>query len=133
MRSSNSSFGEKISTWKVIHTNLEPKMAEMPHLVELREQLQGVITRAEALDSLAEVNRQRRAEIARDRRKLVREGDEVRSRAAAHLKGSFGFTSEQLIEFGITPVKPVNRRRKKKAEAPTVEGANATPAKPSTT
>lgn len=123
MRSNKNSFGEKISTWKIIHTNLEPQLAEMPHLVEMRTQLQGVIARAESLDSEAEVNRRRRAELARDRRKLVREGDELRSRAAAHLKGTFGFGNEQLIEFGVSPVKP--NRRKKKAEDPAKAGAPA--------
>jgi len=122
MRTNKHSFGEKISNWKVIHTNLEPKLAEMPHLTEMRQQLQGVIARAEALDSEAEINRQRRAEIARDRRALVREGDQIRSRAAAHLKGSFGFTSELLIEFGVNPVKPGRRRKKvaPPADAPAV-------------
>lgn len=116
MRSNKHSFGEKISNWKVIHTNLEPKLAEMPHLTDMRQQLQGIIARAEALDSEAEVNRQRRAELARDRRALVREGDQIRSRAAAHLKGTFGFDSAQLIEFGVNPVK--TGRRRKKAETP---------------
>jgi len=123
VRSKKSSFGEKISNWKVIHTNLEPKMAEMPHLTELRQQLEGIIQRAEALDSQAEITRQRRAEIARDRRKLVREGDEIRARAGAHLKGTFGFGSEQLIEFGLNPVKPT-RRRKKAEGTPAPAGAS---------
>jgi hypothetical protein len=41
---------------------------------------------------------------------------------AAHLKGAFGYTSEQLVQFGLNPLKTIGRKRperkKKTAETP---------------
>jgi hypothetical protein len=127
MRTDKQSFGEKISNWKVIQTNLQPHLPEMPHLQPIEADLVTLISKAEALDSLVELARQRRSELARDRRDLARQGDNLRARAAAHLKGSFGFTSEQLIQFGLSPIKSAGRKRKKKADKPTDPATQAAP------
>ena len=119
MRTKKSSFGEKVSSWKVIHTNLQPHLADMQHMQPIETELQTLITEAEALDSEFEVTRQRRSELAKRRREIVKQADNLRSRAAAHLRGSFGFTSEQLIQFGITPLKLGSERRKKADKAET--------------
>ena len=118
MRTHKSSFGEKISNWKVIHTNLQPHLADMPHLNPIETDLQALITQAEALDSDFELARQQKTVLANRRRQIVLAADKLRGRAAAHLKGIFGFTSDQLIQFGISPLKAVNRRKKAKKADP---------------
>jgi len=119
MRTNKSSFGEKISNWKVIHTNLQPHLGDMQHLQPIGTELQTLITEAEALDSEFEVARQQKTALARRRKQIVLQADRLRARASAHLRGSFGFTSEQLIQFGISPLKVGSERRKKADKAKT--------------
>jgi hypothetical protein len=57
-------------------------------------------------------------ELVRRRQELELKGETLRLRAAAMLRGTFGFTSEELIPFGLRP-RPRNtgpRKRKTKAE-----------------
>jgi hypothetical protein len=119
MRTNKSSFGEKISNWKVIHTNLQPHLGEMQHLQPIGTELQTLIAQAEALDSEFELARQQKTVLATRRKQIVQQADKLRGRAAAHLRGSFGYTSEQLIGFGISPLKIVKRRSKKADPAKT--------------
>jgi len=45
----------------------------------------------------------------------------VRRRVEAHLRGTFGYTAEQLIKFGVKPRPRVIRRKKSPETPPTVE------------
>ncbi|HEX9945505.1 MAG TPA: hypothetical protein VGG03_26120 [Thermoanaerobaculia bacterium] len=115
-------FGDKISNWKVTGTNMAPHLQEMPHLQAIHTELQAVIAEAEAHDAEQETARGRLRELTAKRREIERRGERLRARVAAHLKGTFGYTSEQLIQFGLNPLKTVGRKRperkKKSAEAP---------------
>lgn len=115
-------FGDKVGNWKVVNTNLEPHLQEMPHLQPLHTEMDGLITEAEAHDAEQEAARGRLRQLAAKRRDIERRGQALRSRMAAHLKGTFGYTSEQLIQFGLNPLKTTGRKRperkKKTAEAP---------------
>jgi hypothetical protein len=120
MRTNKSSFGEKISRWKVIQTNLQPHLTDMPHLSPIQGELQTLIAQAEALDSEFELARQQKTVLASRRKEIVQLADRFRGRAAAHLKGSFGFSSDELIQFGIPPLKVKPRRSKAKKAEPVV-------------
>jgi hypothetical protein len=121
MRNQNT-FGDKIGNWKVVHTNLTPHIQEMPHLQPLHTSMQELITEAEAHDAEQEMARGRLRELSARKRDIERRGQAFRSRMAAHLKGTFGYTSEQLIQFGLNPLKTIGRKRperkKKAAETP---------------
>ena len=121
MRNKNT-FGDKLSNWKVTGTNLAPHLQEMPHLQPIHADLQALIAEAEAHDAEQEIARARFRELSAKRRDIERRGQRLRARLAAHLKGTFGDTSEQLIQFGLNPLKTVGRKRperkKKSAEAP---------------
>jgi len=60
----------------------------------------------------------REAEPAQDsihqRQELEKKGEVLRRRAESHLKGSFGFTSDDLVQFGISPRKTGPRGPNKK-------------------
>jgi stalled ribosome alternative rescue factor ArfA len=111
------SFGEKLSSWELIDTNLEPHLAEMPHIEPIVTELKGVITEAKSIESEQELVRGRLRDLVRRRQEVEKKGESLRRRAASHLKGTFGFTSEQLIQFGIAP-RP--RRTVRKNRKPTV-------------
>ena len=130
-----STFGDKLANWKLIATNVEPRLAEMPHLQPLHASLQQAIEEAEAMEAEQETIRGRLRALSKLRHDLSRRGEELRSRVAAHLKGTLGFTSNELIQYGLLPIKtegrarPV-RKKKEPAEAPTaspVETPQPTP------
>lgn len=114
------SFGEKLSSWELIDTNLEPHLAEMPHIEPIVTELKGVITEAKSIESEQELVRGRLRDLVRRRQEVEKKGENLRRRAAAHLKGTFGFTSEQLIQFGIAPRprRVVRKNRKPQTVAP---------------
>ncbi|HEX6898094.1 MAG TPA: hypothetical protein VF789_00200 [Thermoanaerobaculia bacterium] len=110
MRNQNT-FGDKVANWKVISNNLTAHLEEMPHLRPIHAELLALIAEAEAHDAEQEIARGRLRELTAKRRNLAQRGQTLRSRAGAHLKGTFGYTSEQLIQFGLSPLKTTGRKR----------------------
>ena len=119
-----STFGDKLANWKLIATNVEPRLAEMTHLQPLHAALLALVAEAEAMEAEQETIRGRLRTLSKLRADISRRGEGLRSRVAAHLRGSLGFTSNELIQFGLLPLKtegrarPV-RKKKEPAEAPT--------------
>ena len=110
MRSANS-FASKVTSWEILATNLQPHLQGMPHLQGFYEQLLVLSLLARGLDSQQESARAQARELTRRRQEAEREGENLRARIAAHLRATFGFTSEQLVQFGINPRPRATRRR----------------------
>jgi hypothetical protein len=110
-------FGKTVTNWQLLHDNLEPHLAEMPHLQGFSNEIEQVITEARGLDAEQEIARGKLRELTRRRREVEKRGENVRRRVASHLKGTFGFTSEQLIQFGIAP-RPTKTRPRKTTPTP---------------
>jgi hypothetical protein len=129
MRSANI-FSEKITNWDLLNTNVKPYLEEMPHLREIQAELETVISDGRSLDSEQEVARSQLRELTRRRQDLEKRGEALRRRVAAHLRGTFGFTSEQLIKFGVNPrpTRPRPRKSRKSQDKPE-ETASSPPAK----
>jgi hypothetical protein len=123
-------FGRKVTNWELSSTSLKPRLSEMPHLQPLIEELDGVIVEAKEIDGEQEKARGQLRELTRRRRDSERRGQEVRRRINAILRGSFGFTNEQLIQFGIEPEPPKIPRgpRKRRKEEEKKEQAEVKPA-----
>ena len=117
-------FAKTVTNWLLLHGNLQPHLAEMPHLQPFSTELNEVITEARSLDAEQEIARGKLKELIRRRREVEKRGESVRRRVASHLKGTFGFTSEQLIQFGVTP-RPTKTRPRKTAQPPAPEGSQA--------
>lgn len=119
MRSANV-FSEKITNWDLLNTNLKPHLEEMPHLRTIQAELETVIADGRVLDSEQEVARGQLRELTRRRQEVEKRGESLRRRVAAHLRGTFGFTSEQLIKFGVNPrpARPRLRKARKTQEKP---------------
>jgi hypothetical protein len=110
MRSANS-FAAKVTSWELLATNLQPHLDVMPHLQAFYEQILALTILARQLDGQQESARAQARELTRQRQDVEREGENLRSRIGAHLRATFGFTSEQLVQFGINPRPRVGRRR----------------------
>lgn len=106
----------RVRGWDLLNESLKPLLAEMPHIQPLQVELQGVLEGVRSLDNEQEDARSRLRDIVRRRQEAERQGEVVRRRVEAHLRGTFGYTSEELIKFGIKPRPRVIRR--KAAEKP---------------
>lgn len=106
----------RVRSWDLLNENLQPFLGEMPHLQHLLAELQAMLEEVRTLDNEQEEARARLRDFVRRRQEAERQGEIVRRRVEAHLRGSFGYTSEDLIKFGIKPRPRVIRR--KTVEAP---------------
>lgn len=105
-------FGSRVSRWDVTLTNAKEEQEmdlstvkdDLTSLEDFHGEARGLLSHGENLRS------QLRANTAR-LREVTKQGDAVRRRVGAVLKGKLGFTSEKLIKFGFKPA-VVNRRRK---------------------
>lgn len=118
MRSADG-FSILINDLQLMQNNLEPRLEKYPYLRPLQEDITQVVAEGREIEAEQETARKMLRELVRRRQDLEKRGADLRLRTAAMLRGTFGFTSEELIPFGIRP-RPRNtgpRKRRKKAEA----------------
>jgi hypothetical protein len=111
-------LAKKVREWELINANMTPRLAEMPHLQEIVTAIEALVAEAKGLDNEQEVVRGRLQDIIHRRQDVEKRGETLRRRAAAHLKGSFGFSSDELVKFGVRPRPTGPRKRKAPAENP---------------
>ena len=114
--------------WDLLASNIAEHLPEMPQVLPLHTELQGVVGDLRTLDNEQEGVRARLRDIIQRRREVERRGEAVRRRIEAHLRGTFGFTNEQLIKFGIKPRPRVIRRKKVQEPAAPQTGTPTTAA-----
>lgn len=103
--------------WSLLNDNVEQHLPEMPQVQPLHTELQGLANEIRSLDNEQEETRAKLRDIVQRRREVERRGEVVRRRIEAHLRGTFGFTNEQLIKFGVKPRPRVIRKKKAKEAA----------------
>ncbi len=101
----------RVRSWDLLNESLQPLLTEMPHIQPLLVELQSLLEGVRSLDNEQEAARSRFRDLVHRRRDAERQGEIVRRRVEAHLRGSFGYTSEDLIKFGIKPRPRVIRRK----------------------
>jgi hypothetical protein len=106
-------FAKRSNRWELLSTNLKPHLAEMPFLQELITALDALSAQAKSLDTVQEVARAAFQDAVHKRQELEKQGEVLRRRAESHLKGSLGFTSDDLVKFGIQPRKTGSRGPRK--------------------
>jgi hypothetical protein len=111
----------KIRSWDLLNENLKPHLAEMPHVQGLMTELQGLLETVRTIDAEQEDARSKLRDLVRRRREAERQGEVVRRRVEAHLRGTFGYTNEELIKFGVKPRPRVIRRKAGKEPLPPPE------------
>jgi len=92
-----------MNSLQLMGNNLEPKLATMEFLRPIHEEITGVVVEGRQLEADQENARKVLTELVRRRQELELKGETLRLRAAAMLRGAFGFTSEELIPFGLRP------------------------------
>ncbi len=105
-----------IADWELLHTALQPQLAEMPYLQDKAAELEGIITEAKGLDTRQQDLRGNLQETVRLRQELEKRGTGAHLRLAAILRGNLGFDNQTLLGFGLKPRRP--RRKKTLAVAP---------------
>jgi hypothetical protein len=118
-------LGRTVVNWQLLNDNIKPHLAEMPQVQPIAVELEALIAEIRAIDNEQEVARMRFRELTRRRHDAEKKGEALRRRVAAHLRGTFGFTSEQLIQFGINPRPTRTRRSRKPVEPPAPPPAEA--------
>jgi len=96
---------KRTSRWEVMSANVKPYLAEMPFLQEITGELDAVIVEAQVLNAEQERARARLQEAIRRRQQVEERGESLRRRMASYLQGVFGYTSEELVKFGVQPRK----------------------------
>jgi len=104
-------FAKRTSRWEVMSANVAPHLQEMPFLREIVSELDSVIAEAKSLDVEQEEARSRLADVIHRRQQLELKGESLWRRVASHLRGIFGFASQELAKFGVEPHKSGPRGR----------------------
>jgi hypothetical protein len=112
-------FSNRITSWDLTSTSVKPHLADMPQVQPLQTELETLIPDARSLDSRMELARSQARDLTQQRQAIEKRGEDLRRRIASHLRGTFGFTSEQLIQFGVNPRPRVIRRKKPAATTTT--------------
>ena len=110
MQNANS-LSIRIRSWELLDDSLQPHLEEMAFLQPLQTEIKEVISQAKVLHNEQENLKSRLRDTFQRRRQLERQGEILRRRVEAHLRGSFGHTSEKLIGFGVKPRPRVIRRK----------------------
>ena len=105
-------FSNRITSWDLTSASVKPHLADMPQVQPLLAELDALIPNARSLDTSMELARSQARDLTKQRHDIEAQGENLRRRIASHLRGTFGFTSEQLGQFGINPRPRVIRRKK---------------------
>jgi hypothetical protein len=125
MAAKGNSFAERFARWQVMADNLR-EVEGFAHVTADHQLLQERLAEARVLEGRVEDLRSQFRAVTARMRKLATEGDTIRGRIGANLQGRYGFTSEALIRYGVTPRRPPRRRSKK--ETPVTQPPAAAPA-----
>lgn len=125
MARSANRFSVRMTDLQLMSNNLEPKLEEMEFLRPLHAEISALVVEGRQLEADQENARKVLTELVRRRQELEKKGETLRLRAAAMLRGAFGFTSEELIPFGIRPRARNTAPRKRKAKAEQKAGTDS--------
>jgi hypothetical protein len=97
------SFPELLVELDTLSTNLNGRMAEVPHLAVMQSDLEAWVAEARGLESQKEIFEARLRETNEKRRVAERRGIDLRGQLNAALRGHFGPKSQTMREFGFVP------------------------------
>lgn len=120
MAAKGQSYADKSNRWEVLVTNAKPEVGSMPHIAEDLTALEGRLDEVRTLGSRQDDLRSQARELGSRIREALKEGEKIRGRLGANLRGKFGFESEALVKYGFKPRPNVIRRRAKAKPAPEV-------------
>jgi hypothetical protein len=110
------SAADRITRWELLINNLRPEVPQMPHLADEFKALEEILPDARILATQQEDLRSQARDIGDRLKKMLRDGDHLRTRMGSVLKGKLGFSAAALAKYGFNPA-PLVRRRKVKPPA----------------
>ena len=110
-------LGRRMAKWRLLIGNLETHLPALPHAQPLIGELEAVLAEIQEMDKEQEIARSRLLELIHRRQEAERRGDKLWRRVGALLKGNFGFSSQELIQFGFKP-RPVQTGPRKRTPRP---------------
>jgi hypothetical protein len=110
MAAKGQSYAEKHSRWQVLITNAKPGVPDMPYIETDVTALEQKLGDVRALESKQEDLRSQVRDLVKQIQTATREGEKIRNRLGATLKGKYGFQSDTLVKYGFKP-RPQNIRR----------------------
>ncbi len=124
MAAKGQSYAEKHSRWQVLITNAKPGVQDMPYIETDVTALEQKLGDVRALESKQEDLRSQVRDLVKQIQTATRDGEKIRSRLGATLKGKYGFQSDALVKYGFKP-RPQTIRRgagKPATEPPPAQG-----------
>jgi hypothetical protein len=104
MAVTGNSFSERFSRWQVLVNNLkESQRPTTPNVAEQLAELDALLAEARAHQDRQAQFRAQSQDITKKLLEIARRGDRVRSRLGAFLQNEIGFTTEELIRYGLKP------------------------------
>jgi len=108
---------DDLTDWQALVENLQPHLADMPHLAADHAALSAVVLQGHTLEGQQDVQKANLRQVNQQRNALSVQGRGLKKRLNAGLRSALGFENERLLEFGIKPRPRVVRiRRPSKAE-----------------
>lgn len=124
-------FGENLVIWEALALNLQPLLAEMPHIVEDQAELAALAMEGRALEGQQDTHKQQLRDTNERRRAVQVRCKKLRDKLVAALQNKFGPDSLLLLGYGIEPRKPPRRGRQSPSELKAKKaGAPAPPTPP---
>jgi hypothetical protein len=124
------SSAERTTRWDVLVTNLKPDVPEMPHVAEDVKALEDLMAQARFLQTQQEEMRSQTRSSSDQLKKVLIEGDKLRSRLGSTLRGKLGFADAKLVKYGFKPLR--RRRKSNNQQAAAGTPAGTSPAAPDT-
>ncbi|HSS49755.1 MAG TPA: hypothetical protein VLX28_12500 [Thermoanaerobaculia bacterium] len=125
--SSNSNAATAVyGRWKVMASNLQLQLDKFPQLTQRYTDLVKMTTDADALETRQAQLMGELQDLNQQRRELRKNGEDLRQRIGAVLRAEHGFSSDQLLVFGLKPRRPRNSAKKSPKEGTTTPPAPAT-------
>jgi hypothetical protein len=128
------SLPARFNRWQVLVSNIKENQRSSPAILEKLAELEALLAEARALQDRQAQFRGQSQEITKQLIVIAGRGDRVRSRLGALLNGEIGFTTEELIRYGLNPRRlPPKTRRVVVVQAPATESTESTESAATTT
>ena len=106
-------YMHRINGWIQGTSAIDANAADIPHLLEPKSRLQDTTTEVQALFLEQASLDARRGEVTRLLQQKLQEGDTLLDFLRTGVRQHYGYRSDKLIEFGIQPLRPGARRRRR--------------------
>jgi hypothetical protein len=117
----NKIFGAKVNRWALLNDNIKAYSGELPlQIGPLQSQLEFLLDQARDLENAQEIARSTLLGSTHSRLEIERDGERVRTQIEALLRGTFGFSNEKLVQFGVH-ARTAPRKRKNTEVPPVTE------------